>query len=239
MTVKGQTMVKKGSSVGVVVGGRQAHASAWGRREGSSRGKGVGSQSKCHTPAGGVKPRRGCQAPEGARCCQAAKLHHVTWSSKKGYSFILPSCHLTPPFTTMSTMLSTSHHHSSCNVHRLPTCHTHTLPAKECVQRARSELSAVSNGKASKAATPQDHVNHPTHQNIQRSRCYITAEPTPHALCNIHKRRHHQHTTLFLLRSAGWSEHDSQLHYTRRNTTIQTTSSLYKRPLYKLSLSHH
>jgi hypothetical protein len=31
MTVKGQTMVKKGSSVGVVVGGRQAHASAWGR----------------------------------------------------------------------------------------------------------------------------------------------------------------------------------------------------------------
>jgi hypothetical protein len=33
MTVKGQTMVKKGSSVGVVVGGRQAHASAWGRRE--------------------------------------------------------------------------------------------------------------------------------------------------------------------------------------------------------------
>jgi hypothetical protein len=147
-----------------------------------------------------------------------------------------------------------SHHHSlpcppCCPRHTIihhatsivcpPATHTPSLPRSVCSEHAASTSVQCPTGRQAKLPLPRITSTIHTHQNIQRSRCYITAEPTPHALCNIHKRRHHQHTTLFLLRSAGWSEHDSQLHYTRRNTTIQTTSSLYKRPLYKLSLSHH
>jgi hypothetical protein len=187
----------------------------------------------------GVSHRRGVKLPKGRAAAKQLSYTMVRGAAKRVthsyYHHVISHHHSLP-----CPPLSTSHLHSSCNVHVTLPAHTHTLPAKECVQRARSEQSVqCPTGSQAKSATPQDHVNHPTHQNIQRSRCYTSAEPTPHALCNIHKRRHHQHTTLFLLRSAGWSEHTSQLHYTRRNTTIQTTSSLYKRPLYKLSLSHH
>jgi hypothetical protein len=187
----------------------------------------------------GVKPRRGCQAPEGARCCQAAKLHHVTWSSKKGthsyYHHVISHHHSLPcpPCCPRHTII-----HHATSIVCPPATHTPSLPRSVCSEHAASSVQCAT-GRQAKLPLPRITSTIHTHQNIQRSRCHITAEPTPHALCNIHKRRHHQHTTLFLLRSAGWSEHDSQLHYTRRNTTIQTTSSLYKRPLYKLSLSHH